>query len=228
MQEYLTPEELDYLAKVPTSLETDILGAAHLKRHSAEIKFLRTLDEKRSKRYLEAKRKIQLLITEDRRYPEYMLDLSGCGLRQLPPEIHHLPRRAKAFYLDVSDNCFDSYFVIRSAITRQRSNHPIPFDAINMEGNSLRDIPSEVVERGKFSTEHIEKYWMKHWAKAYTLATRIRDVVNEHRFSEPEVLRLMQLLKESFASKDILEASFATASRPVSSPPSPLEASVAN
>lgn len=208
--DYLTPEELRYIAEAPSSLQNDILESSKIKQHAAEIQFYRGLTSSLQSRYLEAKRKILALVDDETRYPEYLLDLSNCQLVQLPPETHLLPRRAKYFYLDVSHNRFDSYFVIRSAITHGKANHPIPFDAINLEGNPLRDIPGEVIERGKFATEHIEKYWMKNWAKSYTLASRITEVVREHRFTEAETARLMELLKESLTnSRNVLQANFA-------------------
>ena len=200
MRDYLTPEELEYLAKAPTSIEPDILESSKIKAHSEEILFLRSLPTAFQAHYLDAKLQIQRLIEQEKDYSEYLLDLSNRNLDRLPPEIHQLPRRARAFYLDLSSNRFSSYFAVRSAITRRQPNQPIPFDAINLEGNPLRDLPVEVVERGKFATENIEKYWMKHWAKPYTLASRIKEVVREHRFNDKEVERLTGLLDEMFSA----------------------------
>ena len=200
--EYLTPDELQYLANVPSSIESDILEAVKIKKHAREILFLKRVPRSDQHLYLEAKEKIQSLIQNAQEYPEFLLDLSGRRLAQLPPEIHLLPRRAKYFYLDLSDNQFGSYFDVRDAVTQGRSNHPIPFDAINLEGNPLRDLPVEIIERGKFATENIEKYWMKHWAKPYTLSTRITDVVKEHRFNPAEVSRLLELLKETLRQEE--------------------------
>ncbi|MGF1451864.1 MAG: hypothetical protein ACFB21_07315 [Opitutales bacterium] len=195
--EYLTPAELEYLANVPSSIESDILESAKIKRHAREILFLKNVPKAEQHFYLEAKAKIQGLIQDPQEYPEFLLDLSDRRLTHLPPEIHLLPRRAKFFYLDLSNNRFTSYFAVRDAITQGRSNHPIPFDAINLEENPLRDLPVEIIERGKFATENIEKYWMKHWAKPYTLSNRITDVVKEHRFNPAEVSRLLELLQET-------------------------------
>lgn len=196
MLEYLKPEELEYLAKAPSSIESDILESSKIRAHSNEINYLKSLSAPLQEHYLDAKRKIQQLIQSEQDYPEFLLDLSGRELASLPPEIHLMPRRAKYFYLDLSNNRFPSYFVVRSTITNSKSNHPIPFDAINLEGNPLKDLPVEIIERGKFATENIEKYWMKHWAKPYTLSARISDVVREHRFNQAEVERLMDLLQE--------------------------------
>ncbi len=195
--EYLTPDELRYLANVPSSIESDILESAKIRGHAREILYLRGIPAKQQSLYLEAKAKLQALVQSTKEQAELLLDLSGRGLTQLPPEIHLLPRRAKFFYLDLSHNAISSYFSVRDAITQGKSNHPIPFDAINLEGNPLRDLPTEIVERGKFATENIEKYWMKHWAKPYTLSTRITEVVREHRFNPAEVSRLIELLQET-------------------------------
>lgn len=201
MLEYLTADELDYLANAPSSIEPEILGSMKLKNHASEIVFLKGLPQQYRTCYLEAKRKIQELIRSDTEHKEFLLDLSESGLTQLPPELHILPRRAKYFYLDLSSNHFESYYVIRNAITHSKTNHPIPFDAINLEGNPLKDVPVDIIERGKFSTENIEKYWMKHWAKPYTLSARITDVVREHRFNDVEIGRLMELLQSALPNQ---------------------------
>lgn len=200
--EYLTPDELQYLANMPSSIEADILESSKIKHHAREILFLKLIPQEDQGHYLEAKEKIQGMIRESKEFNELLLDLSGRNLSQLPPEVHLLSRRAKFFYLDLSNNQFASYFAVRDAITQGRSNHPIPFDAINLEGNPLRDLPIEIVERGKFATENIEKYWMKHWAKPYTLSSRITDVVREHRFNPAEVARLLELLQETLQQDD--------------------------
>ncbi len=197
MFEYLTPEELRYLASAPSRIEPDILQATKIRAYSTEIAYFKELGGSAQAGYLEAKGRIQRLIADTRSHTEFLLDLSGLSLTRLPPEVQLLERRAKYFYLDLSNNQFRSYYEVRCAITGQQSKQPIPFDAINFEGNPLRDLTPELIERGKFSTENIEKYWMKHWAKPYTLSSRIHDVVAEHRFSSAELIRLLELLQEN-------------------------------
>lgn len=191
---YLTVDELIYLARVPKTLALEILRTPSAQRHLVEIDTFNGWGKDRQQDYLLAKHRLHEAIADTTKYENRLIDLSGLQLDCLPPEIHHVVRRARRFRLDLSGNHFTHYYLIRRAITRDLPDHPIPFDAINLDGNPLEDLPAEIIERGKRSAHYLEECWLRRWAKPYNLAQKVTDTMEAQRFTEGDVVNALKLM----------------------------------
>lgn len=191
---YLSVDELLYLAQAPKSLILEILKTPSAQGHLVEIDAFTSWDKERQRDYLVAKYRLQEVIADATRYDNYLVDLSNLQLSSLPPEIHYVVRRAKRFRLDLSHNQFTHYYLIRRAITHDMPDHGIPFDAINLDGNSIEDLSDDIIERGKTSAHYLEEYWLRHWAKPYTIAHKVTKTMEMQRFTGHDVVNAMKLM----------------------------------
>ncbi|WP_269541258.1 hypothetical protein [Cerasicoccus fimbriatus] len=191
---YLTVDELLYLAQAPKSLILEILKTPSAKTHLVEIDAFTSWDQERQRDYLVAKYRLQEIITDASRYDNYEVDLSNLQLESLPPEIYFVVRRARRFRLNLSGNRFTHYYQVRRAILRDMPDHGIPFDAINLDGNPIEDLSEEMVERGKTSAHYLEEYWLRHWAKPYTIAEKVTRTMEMQRFTGQDVVNAMKLM----------------------------------
>jgi len=191
---YLSVDELLYLARAPRSLILEILRTPAAKAHLPEIETFASWDRPRQHNYLSAKQRLQEVIEDGTRYENLLVDLSGLQLDALPPEVYYVNRRARRFRLDVSNNRLTHYYLIRRSITRDQPDHPIPFDAINLDHNPIEDLSAEIVERGKLSAHYMEEYWLRHWAKPYTIAHKVTGTMEIQRFTEQDVVNALKLM----------------------------------
>jgi len=191
---YLSVDELLYLAQAPKSLILEILKTPSAQSHLLEIDAFTAWDKERQRDYLVAKYRLQEVIEDATRYDNLLVDLSNLQLASLPPEIHNVVRRAKRFRLDLSHNQFTHYYSIRRSITRDTPDHGIPFDAINLENNPIEDIPAAIVQRGKTSAHYLEEYWLRHWAKPYTIAQKVAKTMEMQRFTGQDVVNAMKMM----------------------------------
>lgn len=191
---YLSVDELLYLAQAPKSLILEILKTPSAESHLIEIDAFTSWDRERQRDYLVAKYRLQEVIEDPTRYENMVVDLSNLQLACLPPEIHLVVRRAKRFRLDLSHNAFTHYYLIRQAITHDLPDHGIPFDAINLDGNDIQDLSSAIIERGKISAHYLEEYWLRHWAKPYTIARKVTKTMEMQRFTGHDVVNAMKLM----------------------------------
>jgi len=191
---YLSVDELLYLARAPKSLVIEILRTPAAKAHLPEIESFARWDKSRQRNYLIAKQRLQQVIEDGTRHENLLVDLSGLQLEALPPEIFFVVRRAKRFRMDLSNNRLTHYYQIRRSITRDQPDHPIPFDAIDLSQNPIRDLSPEIIERGNISAHYMEEYWLRHWAKPYTIAHRVTDTMAVQRFTEQDVVNALKLM----------------------------------
>ncbi|MGE9294905.1 MAG: hypothetical protein ACQKBV_01250 [Puniceicoccales bacterium] len=191
---YLSVDELRYLARAPKSLILEVLHTPAAKSHLVEIETFAAWDKPRQRNYLLAKHRLQELIEDSSRHENLLVDLSGLQLESLPPEIFFVVRRAKRFRLDLSKNRLTHYYLVRRSITRDQPDHPIPFDAINLDHNPIADLSSEIIQRGKVSAHYMEEYWLRHWAKPYTIANKVTSTMEMQRFTEPDVVNALKLM----------------------------------
>lgn len=191
---YLSVDELLYLAQAPKSLILEILKTPSAQRHLVEIDAFAEWDKERQRDYLVAKYRLQEIINDGTRYDNLLVDLSNLQLSSLPPEIHYVVRRAKRFRLDLRHNRFTHYYLIRRVITHDLPDHGIPFDAINLEHNPIEDLPEAIVERGKVSAHYLEEYWLRHWAKPYTIAQKVTKTMELQRFTGQDVINAMKMM----------------------------------
>ncbi|WP_309399325.1 hypothetical protein [Cerasicoccus maritimus] len=191
---YLSVDELLYLAQAPKSLILEILKTPSAQHHLIEIDAFTAWDKERQRDYLVAKHRLQEIIADGTRYENMEVDLSNLQLESLPPEVHFVIRRAKRFRLNLSGNQFRQYFEIRRAITRDSHDHGIPFDAINLDGNPIQDLSLEMIERGKISAHYLEEYWLRHWAKPFTIAEKVTRTMELQRFTGQDVVNALKLM----------------------------------
>ncbi|WP_309385950.1 hypothetical protein [Cerasicoccus frondis] len=191
---YLSVDELLYLAQAPKSLILEILKTPSAKTHLVEIDAFASWDKERQRDYLVAKHRLQEIITDASRYENMEVDLSNLQLETLPPEIHYVVRRAKRFRLNLAGNHFTHYYEVRRWITRDTPDHGIPFDAINLDGNPIMDLSEAMIERGKVSAHYLEEYWLRNWAKPYTIAERVTRTMELQRFTGQDVVNAMKLM----------------------------------
>ncbi|MBK1856782.1 hypothetical protein [Cerasicoccus arenae] len=214
---YLSVDELLYLAQAPKSLILEILKTPSAECHLLEIDAFTSWDKERQRDYLVAKYRLQEVITDGTRYTNFLVDLSNLQLTSLPPEIHYVVRRAKRFRLDLSGNQFTHYYLIRRAITHDLPDHGIPFDAIDLDGNLIEDMSPEMIGRGKISAHYLEEYWLRHWAKPYTIAHKVTKTMGMQRFTGQDVVNSIKLMLHmtgaahatelhSYDSEDLLDA----------------------
>ncbi len=191
---YLSVDELLYLAQAPKSLILEILKTPSAQSHLVEIDAFTSWNKERQRDYLVAKYRLQELIDDAARHTNFVVDLANLQLTCLPPEIHYVNRRAKRFRLDLSGNQFSHYYQIRRAITRDLPDHGIPFDAIDLQGNPIEDLSADIIERGKTSAHYMEEYWLRHWAKPYTIAQKVTKTMEMQRFTGQDVVNAMKLM----------------------------------
>ncbi|MEO0794660.1 MAG: hypothetical protein AAFX93_05845 [Verrucomicrobiota bacterium] len=191
---YLSVEELLYLSQAPRSLILEILRTPAAQTHLPEIEAFASWDRERQRDYLVAKHRLQEVIKDETRHDNFVIDLSSLQLETLPPEIHFVMRRAKRFRLDLSGNNFNHYYSVRRAISRDQPDHPFPFDAINLADNPIEDLSPAIVQRGKESAHYLEEYWLRHWAKPYTIAKKFTHTMEMQRFTASDVVHAMKLV----------------------------------